>query len=327
MVQRERPNTTTITAFQRLFANRQSRGVLIISAAIVILAGISAVIASTRHERVTHPREQTGVASAAPTMAASGASTAPTHSAATAAMTSSSSSGIKTSAIGNASPRQVIETATLDVQTAHVHQISSHLQALVEQYGGFVASLQESDDRSAEHVTMKVRIPENHLTDFLHGAKSTGTVTRFAQTGQDVTQQVQGVQQSISQLQSEAAAYSRLFNKAQTMKDMLQIQQSLTQVDSQISDLQAQAHQLKRSVQLATVNLSITPTPKVTGVASSPMQTHVWKPLNASVHALGQSAIALITLFAWIVPWAAIAAIVWGGWRLWMRRRAAKRTC
>ncbi len=117
-------------------------------------------------------------------------------------------------------------------------------------------------------------------------------------------------------MQSERAAYTRLFGKAQSMRDMLQIQQALAQVNSQIAALSAQMHSLRRSVELSTVFLTLS-TSTFSSTAPPPIVT-AW---DLAVATLGASALSLLTMAAWAVPCLALFFLVILIARARMRRK------
>ncbi|MCL6446303.1 MAG: DUF4349 domain-containing protein, partial [Alicyclobacillus sp.] len=246
-----------------------------------------------------------GAANGAPTMAATASADAATEAA---------YHDVATSRQSNSSGRMVIERANIAIQLADPTQAAMRLQRLVAEDGGFVASMRVSggstgtanegsavggvpSSGSQTTIDMTVRIPEADFDAFLSRSRGLGKVTRFSQTGQDVTQQYTGLQEQLMELNSEAAAYTRLFQKATSMKDMITIQRALSQVDAQITNLEAQAHNLQRSVQLATIHLTLStpPTPvraNTLGVISA---------LQKSLRILGDSAMALVAMVAWLI--------------------------
>ncbi len=247
---------------------------------------------------------------------ASSTVSAPLHSgAAFSALAKQSATPVSLSA--GPAQRMVIEQASLSITLPDVRKAEARIAQMVAGDGGFVESSQEATGGgNTLTAMMTVRVPEADFSTFLDHARTLGTVTDFSQTGQDVTQQYTGLLRQIAELRSEAAAYTRLYNKAQSMRDMLQIEQSLAQVNSQISDLSSQEHTLSRSVQLATVNLTFTTT-TFSSSAPPPIVT-AW---NEFISALGQSALSLFALVAWVVPWAVLFILIVVAGRGWMYRK------
>jgi uncharacterized phage infection (PIP) family protein YhgE len=214
----------------------------------------------------------------------------------------------------------VIETAGLDLTVSDVTKVANQVSDIAVGDGGFVETMQQSTNSQGEDFeSVTVRIPETQFQAALKAVKLLGKVNTFSQSGQDVTSQHDNLQQQISELQGEAQAYTRLFDKATTMADMLQIQQSLTQVNSQLSDLNNQLHQLNHTVQFATLNISLhgaaVAAPKKT------VPTPFYAPLADSIRLMERIGIGLSKVISWILPWALLAGLFYGGARLWRRSR------
>ncbi len=217
---------------------------------------------------------------------------------------SSTVSTVSTAASGQG--RMVIEQANLDVTLPDVTKAEAKLSGRAVGYGGFVESTAQSTGAgNAPVVMMTLRVPQADFSAFVQFARSLGVVTSFSQSGQDVTQQYSSLTGRTAELQSERAAYTRLYGKAQSMRDMLQIQQALAQVNSQIAALSAQMHSVRRSVELSTVFLTLS-TSTFSSTASPPVVT-AWDQMVAT---LGSSALSLLTMVAWTVPWLAVFFLV-----------------
>ena len=257
-------------------------------------------------------------------MVASSQSLAPLHSAggggaAFTGQSAATSMNSATTSTLSAAPaqRMVIEQASLAITLPQVRKAEARIAQMAIGDGGFVESSQESTGGGgALTATMTVRVPTADFSAFLDRARALGRVTDFSQTGQDVTQEYTGLAQQMAELRSEAAAYTRLYKKAQSMRDMLQIEQSLAQVNSQISDLSLQEHNLSRSVQLATVNVALS-----TATFSSSAPPPVVAAWNQFISVLGQSAISVFTLMAWVLPWAVLFILAVMVGRRWKRRK------
>jgi len=215
--------------------------------------------------------------------------------------TSAASSALSSTSAG----RMIEQEADLNVRVASVVRAEEVLEASVAAVGGFVSSSNQYGSGDTMNAQVQLRIPSTDFDAFVQHAEHLGTVLQFSQSGQDVTQSYDQGQQQLTTLRSELAAYTRLFGKAQSMKDMLTIQQAIIQVQSQMADLSDQQHSLLRTVALATLSVNLV-SPVFANTAPGPVVT-AWNQVLAS---LAQSGLAVLTLLAWAVPWAAIFAIV-----------------
>ncbi|MCY0876979.1 MAG: DUF4349 domain-containing protein [Firmicutes bacterium] len=219
-------------------------------------------------------------------------------------------------AIFAASGRLVEQSASLDLRVQSVPAIRQRLENIIDRDGGFVSSSNQYGLGKNLQVQMTLRVPEAHFASFMRQSQALGTVLNFSQSGQNVTQAYNDNAQQLATLHSELTAYTRLFAKAQSMKDILTIQQAIIQVQSQLADLTGQQQGLLRAVALATVSVTLTPS-AFSNTAPQPVIT-AWNQLLAS---LGQSGLSLLTLVAWAVPWAILFVIAVFAYRFIANRR------
>lgn len=194
----------------------------------------------------------------------------------------------------------------------NVSQATDKLTQLTTSVAGFVARMQETsnpDGTSAnqnQSTSLTLRVPESDFQHFIKGARGLGQVQSFTQSGQDVTDEHNTLTARLTELNSESKAYTRLYEKAQSMKDMLQIQQSLSQVQSQIDQAKTQLHQLNQSISLATINITLSST--ISSLPQANMTTS--NAFSSSLHFMKVSGHALVIFLAWVLPWAALLSII-----------------
>ncbi|MCY0900723.1 MAG: DUF4349 domain-containing protein [Firmicutes bacterium] len=227
-------------------------------------------------------------------------------------LTTAASSSLGTTSDG----RMIAEEANLNVRVPNVVRAEQGLEASAASVGGFVSSSNQSGTGDSLNAQVQLRIPTADFAAFVRHAGDLGTVLQFSQNGQDVTQTYNLGQAQLTTLRSELAAYTRLFGKARSMKDMLTIQQAIIQVQSQIANLSDQQHSVLRTVALATLWVNLV-SPVFDNTAPGPVVT-AWNQILAS---LAQSGLAILTLLAWALPWAASFAIIVTIFRVWQSRR------
>ncbi|WDL98647.1 DUF4349 domain-containing protein [Alicyclobacillus sp. ALC3] len=244
------------------------------------------------------------------------ANSGPTHGATVAASVG------QTRSIGSSSGQHlVIETANLDMTVTQLPKATSDITSLAEASGGFVHSMNQlTDGQGQNSATLTIRVPENKFQTALKNIKSLGKVDTFSQSGQDVTSEHNNLQLQVTELQSEAKAYTRLFDKATKMSDMLQIQQSLTETNNQISNLNSQLHQLNHTIQYTTINITLQPSVVPIHQGSEPF----WAPIVQSLHFMDRVGVGLSKVIGWLLPWAALGGLVYGGVLVWRRGASRK---
>jgi Domain of unknown function (DUF4349) len=168
--------------------------------------------------------------------------------------------------IPTVTPR-IVRTGDLDlsVPKGSVSHTLDRLTAIATLDGGYVADSQMSDGGQDPSGEVTLRIPVKRFDDAIARASALGTRVSLQTAGQDVTGQYVDLAARISALQATRATFLALLAKATTIGDTLAVQEHVTDVQTQIEQLQGQlnvlADQSALSALTVTVDQRPTPTP------------------------------------------------------------------
>lgn len=169
------------------------------------------------------------------------------------------------SAVSNAG-RKVIQDAELTIETRTYEKSVAALQTLVAKEGGYLADSSiegtgdsETGDGSSggRTATFTAMIPAGKLSDFLSATGNLGTVTSQTSKGEDITQQYSDTQGKLKMLETEQERLLSFMGQSSSVSDMLTIEQRLTDVQTQIAQLQGQLNEWDKLVSLSTVKLTL----------------------------------------------------------------------
>ena len=220
----------------------------------------------------------------------------------------------------SAAGRMVIQSSVLNMETSHVSKVGAAIEGLAQKMQGYVQQSHQSSGTNDSWMNLTVRIPSGIDALFLERVQKLGKVLSLNQNGQDVTQQHQDLINQLNEKRTEATAFTQLFSKATSMKDMLSIEQALTQVNAQIAALEKQTATLNHQVAFASVQINLS-TP---GSNYSPVNHPIMNALKAVGQVLLQSMVALISFVAWVLPWGIAVWLVYMVTRLVMHWRQKK---
>lgn len=159
--------------------------------------------------------------------------------------------------------RKVIKSAQIDMETTTYEKTVSQLQALVNTYGGYVQDSQIQGSTGANDIdvhrtaTFTVMIPAEKLDAFLTGAGSYGKIINKVMKGEDITQAYADSQAKLSMLNTEQERLMAFMKQSTSVTDMLSIEKRLTDVQTQIAQLNSQLNQWDKLVSLSTVTISV----------------------------------------------------------------------
>jgi hypothetical protein len=205
--------------------------------------------------------------------------------------------------------RMIVYTAQVGLRVGQVGTGIERLTAIANQYGGFVSASSRSESGTPT-ATVTLRVPAPSFSQAMADIRASGDrVLSENITSQDVTEQFADLNAQLRSLQATEAQYLELLRRANTVEDILKVQQQLTTIRTQIERIQGQINAISRRADLATITVTLTERPPV------PVGD-VWEPgrvieesFTASLLFLQQAATAVlrITVFFW---WLCLPALI-----------------
>ncbi len=156
-------------------------------------------------------------------------------------------------AISMPSGRNVTVSAYLKLKVSDVNSAQSKLSQIALKYDGYVQS--SSIYEGGGYVTLE--IPVERLEDALKDIRSLGKVEIEQKNVEDVTEQVLDVETRLKSLKATESRLMDLLNKAESVKDIIEIEDKLSQVRQQIEWLEAMRRNLQTMINYATVNVEL----------------------------------------------------------------------
>lgn len=221
--------------------------------------------------------------------------------------------------------RKIIQSASIDVEVEDVNREFQEIVSFAEAVGGFVSSssFTNFDDEQAADLT--VRVPAGQYQSVLTRIHDIGTVTQQSSDANDVTEEFTDLQARLRTLEATEGRYLELLGRAETIQDILRVQDRLDGVRVQIEQLQGRINMLDQLTDLATITVHLRPETEAAAAVANEGGIH---PLEAAASAWeysldalrGIAAVALIVaVFSWwLVPPLALLAF---GTRWWLNRR------
>ncbi|MDD2392599.1 MAG: DUF4349 domain-containing protein [Eubacteriales bacterium] len=216
--------------------------------------------------------------------------------------------------------RKMIFTAAMDIETLDYEKSITDFEALVEEYEGFIqdsrieSSTGINTRKSLRTAVYRVRIPSTKLSTFRKAAGDIGTITLNDLSGDDVTDSYYDTQARLEALQVQEERLLALLEKAEELKDIIDLEDRLSQLRYEIETLTGSLNKWDALVEMSTVNVEITevasltePDPETFGQQISKMFTDS---VNALTETLKQLVIALVAILPFLVVFGTIAAAV-----------------
>jgi hypothetical protein len=221
-------------------------------------------------------------------------------------------------ATNDTTDKQIVKNGSLDLQVGSADAAAQKITQIAKANGGdvFASNFFESG-KNLKSGTITLKVPFANFDKTFNDLKGVATlVVRESTSGQDVTLQYTDLQAQLKNAQAEEQQYLDILKQTQKVSDILDVTQQLSQVRTQIDQLQGQINYMDSQTKLASITVSLT---EDTNIAI----TDSWRPLQVAKDAVNQllrgaqgfvnSAIVFIiviipvaifyAIFFWIIYW------------------------
>ncbi|WP_055494774.1 DUF4349 domain-containing protein [Streptomyces sp. TP-A0356] len=156
----------------------------------------------------------------------------------------------------------IIRTASLTVQVEDVPKALGEARTTAENAGGFVGDESTSrDSEGHERTRLVLRVPVEKYDEVLAALQGAGRLVDRTAKAEDVTDQVVDVDSRIGSQRASVARVRALMDKAADLSDVVTLEGELSSREAELEALLARQASLKDRARLATITLSLSPTP------------------------------------------------------------------
>lgn len=216
----------------------------------------------------------------------------------------------------DAQNEKIIKTVELSVETKEYDAYISSLSASVTALGGYVETSSADFGNgysSNRYATYTVRIPADKLNSFLVSAGENGTITSKTENQQNVTLEYVDLESRIEAYKTEKETLTDLLKKAESLDNVLAIQERLSEVNYQIESYTSQLKVLENRVSYSTVTLRINEVERVTEAEPtvwSRIKNRFADNLDELADWFKDTVVEIVGGLPILIPFAAFAAVV-----------------
>lgn len=161
------------------------------------------------------------------------------------------------------SNRKLIKTVELSAETESYEALIVNLERQVAELGGYIeyqyqynGSLYSPYDENRS-ANMTIRIPAERLDEFVVKVGEQTNITNKQERIEDVTLQYVDLESRKKALSTEQERLLELLEKAETVEDIITIEQRLSEVRYQLENMESQLRTLDNQINYSTVSLYI----------------------------------------------------------------------
>lgn len=165
--------------------------------------------------------------------------------------------------------RKLIKDVSMNVETNDMDVMVSNINLRIKQYGGYIENSYIDNNpgsRYERNAQMTIRIPAKHLDEFVNTVGESSNVINKSESVTDVTLQYVDIEARKSSLETEQKRLLELMEKAETIEDILYIEDRLTDIRYQLESAERQLRSYDNLVDYSTVYISISEVKEYTPV-------------------------------------------------------------
>ena len=168
------------------------------------------------------------------------------------------------------SNRKLITTMNLDVETTEFDTLMQNVERRVTEAGGYIESSNQwngnyynPEDHQTRNASLTIRIPAEKLDSFVDMLDQNSNITNKSKSVEDVTLSYVDLESHRNALRSEEERLLELMDQAETLEEILQIEDKLTDVRYQLESMESQLRTYDNQINYSTIYLSISEVERV----------------------------------------------------------------
>lgn len=222
--------------------------------------------------------------------------------------------------------RKIIYNATLWLETKQYDQASADLLEAASQAGAYVQSSESSGsaERGDRSVYYTLRVPADNYSEFLNAAAQAANLVRRSESSQDVTAEYVDLEARLASLEQQRQRLDELAAKAESLEDLLAIEQQRSEVQYQIESYTGQMNVLQDQISYSTVEVYLDEVTELTPQSPS-FVSRVGSAFRGSWNGFVSVVQELVIGLIYLLPFLVVAAVVIVLVVLLARRAARKR--
>ncbi|KUO77831.1 MAG: hypothetical protein APF81_04185 [Desulfosporosinus sp. BRH_c37] len=225
-------------------------------------------------------------------------------------------------------PRKITYDLSLTLEVVSIDEVVTRISKEVQQVGGYVTSSQQNGLDSHSSAQMSVKIPADKLTGLRDSLGTWGKILDQHLLANDITNQYYDSQVRLQTLEAEEKRYLEILNQAQTVEDVLKVENALSNIRQQIEQLKGQLKLWNNMVDYSTVNLQLVTLQSPNLNVRNPWQpiswNNTWKATQDAVlktiSSVWNALNYLIVGLGYAFPYLIIGVIGWVAYFVWKKR-------
>jgi len=214
--------------------------------------------------------------------------------------------------------RKIVKIGYVTLEVEDVVEATDEVVAIAEELGGYVVSSYKRDGERGLSGQVSIRVPADRFDEAFDRLRHLATDVPYERIeARDVTEEYVDLEARLRNLEATEVQYLALLEEANTVTEMLEVQEALWNVRWQVEQIQGRVTYLERTSEMSLIEVDLEETE---GLAESWSASGAFRSAVRGLTAFGR---ALATLAVWLVVfcwiWIPILLVI-------IRRRRRRRT-
>lgn len=154
--------------------------------------------------------------------------------------------------------KKIIKDGRLGLKVDDIEKAKAQIDTLVKAYDGYYSNERFNNTESKAFFNLEIRIPSERFETFISNVeKGKGEVLYKEIDARDVTDQFIDLETRLKNKKSYLVRYNELLKEANTVKEILEIQEEIRQLEEEIESTTGRLKYLTDQVDYSTLNLNL----------------------------------------------------------------------
>ncbi len=150
--------------------------------------------------------------------------------------------------------RKIIYRANIGIVATDMHSLYTVITSALHDYQAYI----EAEEIRQDRIYVTLRVKSENLDDLLNEIRQGGEVMHYQKTSEDVTNQYSTFEARLNALNAQHDRIIELIQSAETMSDLLELENRRTQIESELNQIGLQLAQFDSLIDYSTIQLTIT---------------------------------------------------------------------
>lgn len=208
--------------------------------------------------------------------------------------------------------QKLIKYYSLTMETKTYDDVYASLKQIIAENDAYIQNSNEYSNsyNYTRTLNMTIRVPRDKSAEFRDDISALGTVTNRSENVQDVTDSYSDVDARLSTLYTEEETYLKLLERADTVEEVLQIQNYLSDTRYQIERYESQKRNYDLLISYDTLNLNLYEVEKITQVEERTIIDEIIDNFMDSIEGIGNMLRSLVVFVFGNILYLALVAVL-----------------